>query len=443
MNTVIKKGLVTVLAISGIAIIQAQDTIRLSLKDACKQGIENNTEVINSGLDELKTGYQLQEAKSKLYPVIDAFSSFNYYYAIPKMVLPGEIFGQTGMISVQIGTKYDWSNGFRATQMLYNQSYLTSLKLARQMSVIARLNLQQKKEEVVYQVSQLYYLCQTTRLQIKQLGITMHNTDRVLEIAKLQSENGVIRKVDYSRISVNKNNLQTQIDNLEHLYHQQLGLLKSVIGYNKENIELTDSLKVTSGKDSVAIAEFGHRTELEILDKQSEVVSMERKLNQQSYLPALSGFGQYYFEGQRDSFDFFHGSDKFYNVGLVGLSLNIPIFDGFEKHNKIRQKEIDLQQLQNRRKSASDAFYRELSDASNQFSTSMKILTRQKENIREAEDTYEVSLNGYHQQVVPLSDLMMSENSLAEARLSYYNALFQYEVAELDLRKAKGELLNY
>jgi hypothetical protein len=37
----------------------------------------------------------------------------------------------------------------------------------------------------------------------------------------------------------------------------------------------------------------------------------------------------------------------------------------------------------------------------------------------------------------------MSESSLAEARLSYYNALFQFEVAELDLRKAKGELLNY
>jgi outer membrane protein len=443
MNKIIKKGVVSILVVSGISPIQAQDTIHLSLKEACKQGIENNAEVINAGLDKQKTVYQLQEAKSKLYPVIDAFSSFYYYYAIPKMVLPGEIFGQTGMISVQIGTKYDWSNGFRATQMLYNQSYLTSLKLTQQMGTIAGLNLQQKKEEVVYQISQLYYLCQTTRMQIKQLEITMQNTDRILEIAKLQSENGLIRRVDYSRISVNKNNIQTQIDNLEHLYQQQLGLMKYVMGFNKESIELSDSLKFTPAKDSVAIAVFSHRTELELLDKQLEVVSMERKLDQQSYLPTLSGFGQYYFEGQRDAFDFFHGSDKFYNVGLVGLSLSVPIFDGFEKHSKIRQKEIDLEQLQNKRKSTSDGFYRELSDASNQFSTSMKILTRQKENIREAEETYEVSLNGYHQQIVPLSDLMMSESSLAEARLSYYNALFQFEVAELDLRKAKGELLNY
>jgi outer membrane protein TolC len=85
----------------------------------------------------------------------------------------------------------------------------------------------------------------------------------------------------------------------------------------------------------------------------------------------------------------------------------------------------------------------ELSDASNNYHTGMKILVRQRDNIREAEETYEISLDGYHQQVVPLSDLLLSESSLVEARLSYYNALFQYKVAELDLRKAKGDLLNY
>jgi outer membrane protein len=265
----------------------------------------------------------------------------------------------------------------------------------------------------------------------------------MLEIAKLQSENGMIRKVDYSRISVNKSNLQTQIDNLYLLYNQQLGMLKYLIGLNTEAVVLTDSVMVSSDQDSLMAAGISHRTELDLIDKQLEIISLERRLNQQSYLPTISGFGQFYFEGQRDAFDFFKGSDKFYNVGLVGLSLDIPIFDGFEKHSKIRQKEIELQVLQNKRKSTSDTFFRELSDASDQYRTSLKVLIRQKDNIREAEATYEVSLDGYHQQVVPLSDLLLSESSLTEARLSYYNALFQHKIAELDMRRAKGDLLNY
>jgi len=69
-------------------------------------------------------------------------------------------------------------------------------------------------------------------------------------------------------------------------------------------------------------------------------------------------------------------------------------------------------------------------------------LLRQEENIKTAEETYSISLQGYRQQVVSLSDLLMSDSSLTEARLSYLNALLQLKNAELDVRKAKGDLLN-
>ncbi len=440
-----KKVITGVLVILGILQVSAQDTLMyLSLKQSCQLGIEKNVNVQNAGLEQQKTNYQLKEAQSKLYPQIEAYSNFSYYYAIPKMVIPGEIFGQTGMIAVEIGAKFDWSSGFKASQVLYSQSYLTSLKLAHRMVTMGELSLQQKKEEVIYQVSQVYYLCQTTRMQIAQLNVTMQNTDRMQEIAKLQSENGVIRRVDYSRVSVNKNNLQTQIDNLEQLYYQQLGLLKYIIGLNVvAKVELSDSLSFSPINTYPALPDFNNRTELKLLDKQIEVTSLTRKFNQQSYLPTLAGFGQYYYQGQRNEFDFFKGSDKFYKVGLVGLSLNIPIFDGFEKRSKTQQKDIELHQLQNTRKSTADYFTKEFTDAVRQYDNSLNALLRQQENIKVAEETYNISLQGYHQQVVPLSDLLMSESSLTEARLSYYNALMQLKNAELDIKKAKGELLNY
>jgi outer membrane protein len=441
----LKKTITGILIIQGLLQASAQDSIRyLSLKESCNLGIKNNVNVLNARLEQQKSSYKFKEVQSNLFPQVEAYSNFNYYYSIPKMVLPGEIFGQTGLIAVQIGTKFDWSTGFKATQVLYNQSYLTSLKLAKRMVSLDELNLQQKKEEITYQVSQVYYLCQTTRMQIAQLKITMQNTDRLQGIAKLQNENGVIRRVDYSRVSVNKNNLQTQIDNLDQLYQQQLGLLKYLIGINvAEKVELADSLTFSPVKAPIELPDFNNRSELKLLEKQIEVTSLTRKFNQQSYLPTLSGFGQYYYQGQRDQFDFFKGSDNLYNVGYLGLSLSIPIFDGFEKHSKIKQKDIELLQLQNIRKSTADYFTKEFTDASRQYENSLNSLLRQHENIKVAEETYNVSLQGYHQQVVPLSDLMMSESSLTEARLSYYNALLQLKNAELNVKKAKGEILNY
>jgi outer membrane protein len=442
----IKKTIPGVLLIYGILHASAQDTtMYLSLKQSCQLGIEKNVNVQNADLERQKTNYKLKEAQSKLYPQIEGYSTFSYYYAIPKMVLPGEIFGQTGMIPVEIGTKYDWSSGFKASQVLYSQSYFTSLKLAQRMVTIGDLSLQQKKEEVIFQVSQVYYLCQTTSKQIAQLKITMQNTERMIEIAKLQNENGIIRKIDYSRVSVNKSNLQTQIDNLDQLYWQQLGLLKYLIGLEMSTkIELSDSLTFSAAEISNQLPDLSNRTELKLLDKQMEITALTRKFNQQSYMPTLAGFGQYYYHGQRNAFDFFNGgNDKFFKTGAVGISLNVPIFDGFEKQSKTRQKDIELQQLQNTKKNTSDYFSKEFTDAARQYDNSLKALFRQQENIKVAEETYTISVKGYRQQIVPLSDLLMSENSLTEARLSYFNTLLQLKNAELEVKKAKGDLLNY
>lgn len=399
----------------------------------------------NAGLEQQKTRYQLKEARSRLYPQIEGYSNFNYYYAIPQMILPGEIFGQTGLIPVEIGTKFDWSTGFRASLILYNQSYLTSLKLAERLMVLGELTLQQKKEEIVYQVSQVYYLCQTTHRQIEQLNGTMRNTDKMLEIAKLQNESGILRKSDYSRLSVNKNNLQTQIDNLEQLYRQQVNLLKYLIGLDTNTkVELSDSLSFSGTGISAQVPDFNLRTELKLIDKQMEVTSLNRKYNRQTYLPSLTGIGQYYYQGQRNEFDFFRGgNDKFFKVGFVGLNLSVPVFSGFEKHSKMRQQDIELQKLQNTRKSTKDYLSKEYTDAMLQYNNSLNALQRQQENIKAAEETYDVSLQGYRQQVMSLSDLLMSDSSLTEARLSWLNALLQLKNAELDVKKAKGELLNY
>jgi outer membrane protein TolC len=441
-----KKVITVFLLMSLVLQSSAQETTTtLSLKQSCQLGIENNLTILNAALEQQKTNYKLKEAQSKLYPQIEGYSNFNYYYSIPKMVLPGEIFGQTGMIAVQIGTKYDWSNGFRASQVLYNQSYFTSLKLSRRLENMNGLTLQQKKEELVYQISQVYYLCMTTGKQIAQLNITMHNTEKLLEIAKLQQENGLILKVDYSRVMVNKTNLQTQIDNLNQLYQQQLGMLKYLIGKEQNSkVELSDSLSVSSIETSRTLPDFSNRTELQMLDKQMEVTSLIRTMNKQAYLPTLSGFGQYYFQGQRDQFDFFRGGDdKFFKVGVIGLSLSIPVFDGFEKHSKIRQGDIELEQLRNTRKNTSEYFSKEFADAVRQYDNNVNIVMRQQENIKSAEESYSVTLQGYRQQVASLSDLLMSESSLTEARLSYYNALLQLKNAGLEVRKSKGELLNY
>jgi len=433
------------LAWTGLFQAIAQDSITsVSLSQACRQGIDHNLMIANATLETQKAGYQLKETQSKLYPQLEGYSTFNYYFGIPKILMPGEIFGQTGEIPVEIGTKYDWNSGFSASLTLYNQSYFTSIKIARRMQTITRLTLQQKKEELAYQISQVYFLCKTTGSQIAFLEKDRVNAIHLMEILKSQNENGVARKIDFSKVLVNKNNLQTQIENLILLRDQQLGLLKFLIGMDENRkVELTDSLTYNNDQPS-SLPNLNSLSELKQIDGQIEITTLNKKANQQSYLPTLSGSGQLYYEGQQNEFNFFKGGpDKFFKVGFVGITLNVPIFDGFGKQAKNRQYAIELQQLQNTRKNSLTGFNKSYNEATQQYNNSLNALLRQKENIKIAEEDYNISLQGYKQQVVPLSDVMLSENSLTEARLSYVNAILQLKNAELEVRKSKGELLNY
>jgi len=433
------------LAWTGIFQAIAQDSITsVSLSQACRLGIDHNLMIANAALEMHKAHYQVKETQSKLYPQLEGYSTLNYYFGIPKMLMPGEIFGQTGEIPFEIGTKYDWSSGFSASLSLYNQSYFTSIKVAKCMQTVSRLNLQQKKEELAYQVSQVYYLCKTTDSQIAYLKKDMTNASHLLEILKSQNENGMVRKIDYSKVLVNKNNLQTQIENLILLRDQQLGMLKFLIGINENSkVELTDSLTYSNNSGTIELPDLNNLSELKLMDEQIEITTLSRKANRQSYIPTLSGTGQLYYQGQQNEFNFFKGgSDKFFKVGFVGITLNVPIFDGFGKQAKNKQYEIELQQLQNTRRNSLTGYSKNFSEAVQQYTNSHNALLRQKENIKIAEEDYSISLQGYNQQVVPLSDVMLSENSLTEARLSFVNAMLQLKNAELEVRKSKGELLN-
>ncbi len=432
-------------ALSGILFsVNAQErTLGLSLEKACQLAVDSNLQIVNARIEIQKNHFQELEAKSKLYPTVEGYSDFNYYYAIPRMMMPGEFFGQEGEISVEIGTKFDWSSGFKASMSLVDLSKLTAIKLARSMKEMGNLSLQQKKEEILYQVHQLYYLSQSTSEQVAYLNKNLVNTDKLLEILDGQIKNGVARKIDYSKVSVTRNNLLTQIDNLQKLKDQQNNMLKYILGLDRDTqLRLTDSLNRQPEISELGQPDFASHNDVKLIENELESARLNKQSIAHEYIPTLAASSQFYYQGQQNKFNFFDGNDRFFHVGFVGLSLNVPIFDGFEKHNKIKQYDSEVEQLQNTRQNALNNLGKDYQNALTEFNNSLKAIRRQQENMKVAEDNYNISLDQYKQQMLLLSELILAENSLTEARLSYVDAVLQLNNAALELKKINGKLGN-
>jgi len=428
-----------------VALIHAQESpLKLTLASAIEQGIVHSTILKNATLERKKLLQQQREARSGLYPQVEAYSQLNYSYAIPRTVVPGEIFGQTDDLALEFGTTFDWTVGINLSQLIFDQSYFTSLKVTDELLNLEAIKRRQSEEDLTWQITQLYYACQSLQAQKGYLQTSVKTMDKLMEITRLQGETGMIRKVDVLRLQIDKNNLLTQLDQLRQELEQRKGMLKYLLGVSRETpIEITDSLRLEPAFLSTSTPVFHHRPELLLLDKQSAITSLNLSASKQAALPTVAGFAQHFYQGLRNEFDFFEGGeDKFFEAGILGLRVSVPIFDGFARKAQMEQHKVALLQLENSYQDTRAYLQNEYANTLTQYDISYEACLRQEKNLEIAKENYNVNMLGYREQVVPLAELLDAESAVTEAQMARQEVLLRFKIAELALRRLGGELLN-
>lgn len=100
-----KNLIVFLLLVSSITIctVAQNKTDTIYLGRVVDLALQNNQAIKIAELEKQKAILQYKISRSNLMPQVEAYSTFSYYYAIPKMVIPGEIFGLQGNIPVEFG----------------------------------------------------------------------------------------------------------------------------------------------------------------------------------------------------------------------------------------------------------------------------------------------------------------------------------------------------
>ena len=85
--------------------------------------------------------------------------------------------------------------------------------------------------------------------------------------------------------------------------------------------------------------------ELQLLRTQQTLAEQQKKLAKDGYLPTLALTGNWTYSAFTDKIEhWFHSgeSNHWYKSNGIGISLRIPVFDGFEKRSKIRKAQVDV-----------------------------------------------------------------------------------------------------
>ena len=262
---------------------------------------------------------------------------------------------------------------------------------------------------------------------------------------------GFVEQIDVERLEVQYNNLMSEREKTDRLIELSTNLLKFQMGYKlSDPIQLTDSLNVKNEvAESLPLlqADVSKRPEYQLLMAQQTLLDIDVERQKWSYMPTLAAYFSHNYNAQRQEFNLlsFDKNDplkQWFKITIVGATLNLNIFTGFQRMNRLQQAKIASLKNQNMLTNVQLGAQMEANSASVSYNNAITSFSMQKKNIELAQHVYDVVQKKYQEGVGTNLEIVNAETSLKEAQTNYYNALFDMIVAKIDYQKATGTLVK-
>ncbi|MFT5056925.1 MAG: outer membrane protein [Pseudoalteromonas distincta] len=420
-----------------------QAELSLSLDQALKMALQKNTTMLNAALDIDYAETQVNEIKAQGLPQVSGSADYSHTFKIPTQIIPGDFVGQPGTtVAAQFGVPFNVNVGVGASQLLFDGTFFLGLKAASEFVNISKLSASASEIDIKEGVTKAYYMALISQQNIGQLSTSLAN------IKKLQSETeqlykaGFAEKLDLDRLTLSVSNLEININKLQNQAKLAKQLLLNTIGVDvNQELTLTSKIPGEPTSDSyAAVFNPDNRIEIKLIDQQQELNQLNLKRYKMGYFPSLYGNFSYGSSTFASDGKFGELGDDWYGNGRYAVSLNVPIFDGLYKKAKMDQAKIDIKKTENTKQQALLGMNLQVSQAKTNYLNAIKTIELQKKSQDLAESIFNTTKIKFKEGIGSSFEMINAESELTQANTNYLNALYELNVARIDLNKALGIL---
>lgn len=420
-----------------------------TLQGAIDYATKHNANYMNAELDIKLAEYKNREVIGMGLPQISASVDLKDYVKIPTSLIPAQFVNPNApagtFIPVQFGTQWNATAGVSVSQLIFSSDYFVGLQAAKEFKSLSQKSLSRTKIETAVTITKAYYGALVNRERLKTLTANIDRIKKLYDDTKALNQAGFVEKLDVDRIELAYNNLLTEKEKVERLIGLSETLLKFQMGYSlQEPIKLTDELKAEQFQDielgTNIKANYTSRPEFSLLESQKRINELDLKRYRMSYLPTLVGYGAFNYQAQRTKFDFADGKGDWFPIGVIGATLNIPIFSGGQKYYKVEQAKLNLQKTVNTMDYMKTVIDFETTAASITYKNAYASVQTQAKNKELAKSIFETTKKKYDAGVGSSLEIITAETALKEAETNYLSAVYDLIIAKTDLDKAQGTI---
>ena len=444
-----------------------QKSHQFTVQQTVDYAMQNATQVKNALIDVKIQQQTNKEITSAAYPQLNGSAGVNYFPNVAVQTLPDFISLSTygvlekegvkdgsgntiavpapdkmGFIQAQFGTKYTSSAGLELSQLLFDGQVFVGLQARRASIELANLQVDVTKELIKANVQKIYYQLVVGKQQMGSISDNIDRLNKLLRDTKIIYENGFAEKLDVDKVNVQLSNLLTERLRVQNTLDAGNAGLKYLINMpQKDELILVDTVSEEMLQENVLVTEvnYADRKEFQLLNTTSELLSYNIKRHKYSYLPTLAAFGSYSKNAQRNQFNIF-GKGPWFTTSVVGLSLSVPIFDGFARQSRIEKARLELEKNKNSVINLQANIDNEVEQAKLTMTSSLVMVSQQKQNMELAEKVYNATKLKYEQGLGSNQEIYNAQTELKMAQTNYYSAMYDAIIAKVDFLKAIGKL---
>ena len=414
---------------------QAQDSLIISLDQAIEIALEESNSVKIADLTIEKSGYSKKGSYAALYPNISANGS--YQRTIKKQIMAMDFGGQA--MEIEVGKWNNVNAGISASMPLINAQLWQSLKLSALDVELAVEQARSSKISMISQVKKAYYAVLLAQQVYDVYNDVYENAVNNLERTEQKYNAGKTSEYEYLRAQVNVKNAEPNLYSSLLAIDLAIWQLKAVMGIDL-NAKIGVQGDIDQYKDEMlaynlmdANTSLENNSSIIQFKMQQKQIEQTIKMTKYQYIPTLSASFSYNYMAMGDNFDF-----KWYPYSVAGLSLNIPIFDGFSKHNNIRQYKAtqDIMQLnlEDTERNLQIAF----KNYENQIATYMKNYSAAESTLEMAQRSYDIAEKMYQLGKATLLELNDAQLALVQAQLTMSQAVYNFMVTKAAMDELAG-----
>ena len=422
-----------------------------TLKEAQDFAVVNSYFTRGAIMDVTMAEQKVKEITGLGLPQIMGNASYNYFIDIPTQLIPANAFDPNApadeFAELQFGTKHNMKTGIQVNQMIFDGAYVIGLKVSKTYRELAYAKKAKSVVEIKRDVVKAYGLAIVSKMN---LDYVKENEAKLKSLVK---ENqaiyvaGFLEEKDLDQVKLLLLNTQSVLIETINGYKVSQDMLKFTMGMPiGETIVLTQDIEAIKkpfiAKNENLNAKLSLSTHVDYRRASANLESQSLSLSNEkmTYYPKLYGFLNLEGNNFGNKFNAFSNSGKWFPTTIVGLQLNLPIFTGGQRHMKVQQAKVGLEQAELQLEQMEQGLQLDLANKRNTYEAAMNKLDINQKNLDLSSRIKDQTRIKYKEGMSSSVELTQTENQFLQSQINFVLSMYDVITSKADLDYALGKL---